>query len=182
MRLASGPAMPTQSVGDDPVLAQWVDAVKARLEAGQPIDLDDLYSRGPRTGRAAAPAVADHRDDGRTRTIPGPDPSRPLAPESASILDPGSLGDYRIGPEIGRGGMGVVYEAEQISLGRQVALKVLPFAAALDPKQLQRFKNEAHGGGPPASPQHRAGTTRSAASAACTTTPCSLSTASRWPR
>jgi serine/threonine protein kinase len=39
--------------------------------------------------------------------------------------------------------MGVVYEAVQISLGRRVALKVLPFAAALDAKQLQRFKNEA---------------------------------------
>jgi tetratricopeptide (TPR) repeat protein len=39
--------------------------------------------------------------------------------------------------------MGVVYEAEQLSLGRRVALKVLPFAAALDAKQLQRFKNEA---------------------------------------
>src|SRR5262249_28060028 len=41
------------------------------------------------------------------------------------------------------GGMGVVYEAEQISLGRRVALKVLPFASTLDAKQLQRFKNEA---------------------------------------
>jgi WD40 repeat protein/serine/threonine protein kinase len=39
--------------------------------------------------------------------------------------------------------MGVVYEAVQLSLGRRVALKVLPFAAALDPRQLQRFKNEA---------------------------------------
>src|SRR6266487_1541821 len=53
------------------------------------------------------------------------------------------LGDFRILREVGRGGMGVVYEAEQISLGRRVALKVLPFAAALDAKQLQRFKNEA---------------------------------------
>jgi serine/threonine protein kinase len=55
----------------------------------------------------------------------------------------GCLGDFRIFHEIGRGGMGIVYEAEQISLGRRVALKVLPFAAAMDPKQLQRFKNEA---------------------------------------
>ena len=54
-----------------------------------------------------------------------------------------TLGDYRLLREVGRGGMAVVYEAEQVSLGRRVALKVLPFAAVLDPKQLQRFKNEA---------------------------------------
>src|SRR5262249_35788254 len=55
----------------------------------------------------------------------------------------GTLGDFRILGEVGRGGMGIAYEAEQISLGRRVALKVLPFAGALDGKQLQRFKNEA---------------------------------------
>jgi serine/threonine protein kinase len=55
----------------------------------------------------------------------------------------GQLGDYQLIREVGRGGMGIVYEAHQISLNRRVALKVLPFAAALDPKQLQRFKNEA---------------------------------------
>ena len=54
-----------------------------------------------------------------------------------------TLGDFRILREIGRGGMGVVYEAEQLSLGRRVALKVLPFAAMLDKQQLARFKNEA---------------------------------------
>jgi serine/threonine protein kinase/WD40 repeat protein len=55
----------------------------------------------------------------------------------------GLLGDFQIIREIGRGGMGVVYEAEQISLGRRVALKVLPFAALLDKQQLARFRNEA---------------------------------------
>ena len=55
----------------------------------------------------------------------------------------GILGDYQIVREIGRGGMGVVYEAEQLSLARRVALKVLPFAAVMDPRQLARFKNEA---------------------------------------
>ncbi len=55
----------------------------------------------------------------------------------------GCLGDYRIIREVGRGGMGVVYEAEQISLSRRVALKVLPFAAMMDARHLQRFQNEA---------------------------------------
>jgi len=54
-----------------------------------------------------------------------------------------TLGDFRLLRELGRGGMGVVYEAEQLSLGRRIALKVLPFAAMLDKQQLARFKNEA---------------------------------------
>ena len=65
------------------------------------------------------------------------------ADSATDIPSPRQLGDYRILREIGRGGMGVVYEAEQISLGRHVALKVLPFAAAIDPKQRQRFQIEA---------------------------------------
>ncbi|MFO0909525.1 MAG: protein kinase [Isosphaeraceae bacterium] len=64
----------------------------------------------------------------------------PFAPETR-------LGDYRIIREVGRGGMGVVYEAEQLSLGRRVALKVLPFAASLDPRQRQRFQLEAQAAG-----------------------------------
>src|SRR5437868_5244579 len=47
---------------------------------------------------------------------------------------PNALGDFHIVREVGRGGMGIVYEAEQVSLGRRVALKVLPLGAAVDPR------------------------------------------------
>ncbi|WZP00283.1 protein kinase [Isosphaeraceae bacterium EP7] len=53
------------------------------------------------------------------------------------------VGDFRIVREIGRGGMGVVYEAEQISLGRRVALKVLSPSTVRTSQQVQRFLREA---------------------------------------
>jgi serine/threonine protein kinase len=68
--------------------------------------------------------------------------SKPAAPFAIGT-DAQPLGDFRIVKEIGRGGMGIVYEATQLSLGRHVALKVLPFAASLDERHLQRFRLEA---------------------------------------
>ena len=55
----------------------------------------------------------------------------------------GHLGEFRIIREVGRGGMGVVYEAEQVSLGRRVALKVLASPSFLDPLKFARFEREA---------------------------------------
>lgn len=63
--------------------------------------------------------------------------------EYYSTVELGQLGDYKLIREIGRGGMGIVYEAEQISLRRRVALKILPFIGGVDSRQLQRFRNEA---------------------------------------
>ncbi|NQV35233.1 MAG: protein kinase, partial [Phycisphaeraceae bacterium] len=71
-------------------------------------------------------------------------PSLDAAPADRGV--PASLeriGDYRILGEIGRGGMGVVYEAEQESLGRRVALKVLSERFASDDSGLVRFQKEA---------------------------------------
>jgi eukaryotic-like serine/threonine-protein kinase len=58
-------------------------------------------------------------------------------------LETDRIGDYRILREIGRGGMGVVYEAEQESLRRRVAIKLLAAAATASPAQVQRFTQEA---------------------------------------
>ncbi len=59
----------------------------------------------------------------------------------------GELGDFRLIREIGRGGMGVVYEAEQKTLGRRVALKVLPTSTTQDPRYVERFRMEAQAAG-----------------------------------
>ena len=57
------------------------------------------------------------------------------------------FGDFEVVREIGRGGMGVVYEATQLSLNRRVALKVLPWGITTTSKQVDRFRREAKAAG-----------------------------------
>jgi WD40 repeat protein/serine/threonine protein kinase len=121
-------------------MGQVVDEFLARQGQGEEPDVEEYARRYPELAvvlRQMLPAL------GLLRGPAADDPGEAdvLAGE---IVPEGPLGDYRLVREVGRGGMGVVYEAVQISLGRRVALKMLPFAAALDAKQLQRFKNEAH--------------------------------------
>ncbi len=68
---------------------------------------------------------------------------RATTPGASLMMTPTRLGDFRIIREVGRGGMGVVFEAEQISLGRHVALKVLPHQGAAGSVKLRRFLFEA---------------------------------------
>ncbi|HEY1187228.1 MAG TPA: serine/threonine-protein kinase [Gemmata sp.] len=116
------------------VLLAYLEA----CEAGRAPDRAELLTAHP-----------DLRDDlaaffaGRDEIERLTGPVRERGPFAVPPPELGRLGDFRLVREVGRGGMGVVYEAEQLSLRRRVALKVLPFAAAIDPRRLQRFKNEA---------------------------------------
>src|SRR5262245_55457539 len=133
---------PVSDGAEDRVLTDLVDALARKVQAGEPVDVEAAIRAHPRFTdrlRQLLPAVQLLADLGRSAasgesSVPAGD--RP-GPEG------GRLGDFRLLREIGRGGMGVVYEAEQISLRRRVALKVLPLAAALDWKHLHRFKQEA---------------------------------------
>jgi len=82
------------------------------------------------------------------RLIPVPPPSTPPPPIPVMIATPPAAGEryigkYRVKGELGRGGMGTVYLAEQPGLGREVAIKELIQSAATDPLALKRFLQEA---------------------------------------
>ena len=131
----------TQTESTDSVLAELLDELTSKFNDGEPIDLADYERRLPEHADQIRKLIGALEAMGQLGRLP------PLVDKAGGGVgyeqDRGRLGDFRIVREIGRGGMGVVYEAEQISLGRRVALKVLPFAAMLDDRQLERFKNEA---------------------------------------
>jgi WD40 repeat protein/serine/threonine protein kinase len=125
------------------ILAEIVEEVTNKFQAGEAVDVEEYVRAHPELSeqlRQFLPALQVLADLGHSAASGA---AVAMAPVETRSIELGELGDFRIVREVGRGGMGVVYEAMQISLGRRVALKILPFAAALDPKHLQRFKNEA---------------------------------------
>ncbi|HEY1784386.1 MAG TPA: protein kinase [Pirellulales bacterium] len=152
------------------LVAEATDEFLQRVRLGEPPDIDEYVSRFPqiaavlrsllpalRSAHRGSSAAAQNGIRGWHSAAAGQPPAghSSASRSGAGAQAPGwageqtgggklgQLGEFRLIRELGRGGMAIVYEAEQISLGRRVALKVLPLAAALDPRQLQRFRLEA---------------------------------------
>jgi WD40 repeat protein/serine/threonine protein kinase len=147
---------PHNAVDAEPSLDEVLAAYLKAQERGQPTPREELLARHPALAAELAEFFADfERVEGlvvplralrQAAAAQRASPAQVGAGDSAEPSQRPSLeklGDYRIVREIGRGGMGVVYEAEQESLGRHVALKVLPAHSLLDPKFLERFRREA---------------------------------------
>jgi serine/threonine protein kinase len=109
-------------------ISRLADAIDAFLEHRRAPDESAtmFLDRHQEVGEYLAPMLA------------AADAEPPAAPSA-----PKTVGPYRIVRELGRGGMGVVYEAEQDRLRRRIALKVLPPLATLSPRRIERFLREA---------------------------------------
>jgi serine/threonine protein kinase/tetratricopeptide (TPR) repeat protein len=113
------------------ILADWRD----RRDRGEAPSPEEIV--------AAHPDLSDAlREQFATQTLLDAVPGR-VARESM----PATLGEFRVLREIGRGGMGVVYEAEQTPMKRRVALKVLFPAVTSSPRAVERFQREARAAG-----------------------------------
>jgi serine/threonine protein kinase len=127
------------------ILLTYVEAA----EAGSPPEPSRFVAAHPEFAAEVADFLATYRQlnrlaeplrDTEDRLPRSGAPAERRKDDAAEL---GQLGDFNLIREIGRGGMGVVYEAQQISLRRRVALKTLPFMGGADSRQLQRFRNEA---------------------------------------
>ena len=127
----------TLTHGDRDPFDQLAEEFAERCRKGESPSISDYEARYPEFApriRKLLPTVAMMEQLKRdAHASPGEEPARSV---------PERLGEFRVLRELGRGGMGIVYEAVQESLGRNVALKVIHHVH-LDAKRLQRFRREA---------------------------------------
>src|SRR5262245_7532618 len=112
----------------------------ARFRRGERPSVQEYVDQYPDLAdeiRGQFPTLVDRELPGKGHATPATESEQFLAPCARQV------GGYRIIRQLGRGGMGIVYEAEQLSLGRRVALKLLPVGLSRDARALERFRREA---------------------------------------
>jgi serine/threonine protein kinase len=132
-----------------PGVPPWAPSSSESPAEGAPRPV--LHPSAPASPVSPPPAALPYVSDvsATMRLIPVPPPSAPPPPIPVMITTPPQIageryiGKYRVKGELGRGGMGAVYLAEQPGLGREVAIKELIQSAATDPTALKRFLQEA---------------------------------------
>jgi eukaryotic-like serine/threonine-protein kinase len=126
------------------LLDQLAEEFAERYRQGERPSLQEYTDRYPHLAadiRDVFPAMVEIEQAEQARGQKPAD-QLPKGPPAAP-LETQQIGDYRILREVGRGGMGIVYEAEQVSLARRVALKILPLSGSKDGPALERFRREA---------------------------------------
>ncbi|MEZ6099286.1 MAG: serine/threonine-protein kinase [Pirellulaceae bacterium] len=121
----------------DQLLGRVADEIERRLRAGEKVTAVEYCADYPGLANEL-PEVIDS-----LRALTSPEFLDSTNRACSWRFDTIQLGDYRLLREIGRGGMGIVYEALQISSTEKVAVKVFPFVSVFEPKKLRRFRNEA---------------------------------------
>lgn len=119
-------------------LADVLDQYLSQLERSEPVDVEDLKRQHVDLAEVMTLYI-----DKLNFLVKLPQPFNKATASPAMQGSRQKLGDFILLGEIGRGGMGIVYEAQQISLNRRVAIKLLPLASMLDAHQIARFHNEA---------------------------------------